>query len=221
LYPPVTDWFLRGTVPTEPCNMHYPMKLCKLTGKIATPFCPESEVEDRSVLLVPEDSVIRLMTPEDVQKYFPSAVLDFPGVDDLTQFTWDNPLYAQHFCPFHSPEWAGIQEQYSTLVTQANALVDEVRRKMEEYWWLSQSVREALSNRIEAVRSRIEKGFSDPSETPQAVYDQLLAAVNDLRSYANLVLLPTPAPTPTWTPTPTPTWAPEPTETPVESPPSP
>jgi penicillin-binding protein 1A len=214
LYPPVTDWFLKGTVPTEPCNMHYPMSVCQFSGKLATPFCPQDQVEQSSVLIVPQDSVIRLMTPEDVQKYFPTALLDFPGVDDLSQFTWDNPLYAQYFCPFHTQDWANVQGDYNTLVEQANALVGDVRQNMEHYWWLSQGVVDALNGRIDTVLGYIQKGFSDPAETPQTVYDHLLAAVNDLRSYSNLVLVPTPEPTATWTP--------EPTATPAaETPPGP
>ena len=196
----VTDWFLQGTVPVDTCNMHYLRRTCKLTGKMATEFCPESEVEQSSILIVPQDSIIRKMKPEDVAKFFPNAVLELPGVGNISELTPDNPLYAQYFCPVHTQGWSDIQQQYVSLVDQANTLVASVKTKMGEYV-LTDSTREALNAKVAAVEGLVAKGFSDPAVSPQAVYDNLLAAVNDLNSYA-LAAFVYPTPTP-WTPEPT------------------
>jgi penicillin-binding protein 1A len=208
-HPPVTDWFLQGTEPTSYCNMHAQLPFCKESGMLATPFCPPGDVEMRSILIVPQDSIIRRLSPEDVKKYFPSAILDLPGVDDLSQITYDNPFYAQYFCTIHTQDWADMQTQYGTLVSQANSLVSEVRQKMQTYW-ISQTQRDRLNGLIETVNGYIEKGFSDPAEPPQQVYNNLLGAVNELRSYADQVLVATPQPTHTWAPTEEPTASPTP-----------
>ncbi len=204
-YKPVTDWFLKDTVPTEPCNMHYQMKLCKVSGKLATEFCPAEEVEESSILIVPQDSIIRKMKPEDITKYFPNAMLDFPTVEDLSLLTPDNPDYAPYFCPIHTEDWAGIQQQYAELVTISKALIKDVQDRMGSAG-LTQSVKDALNAKIKTVNDIIEKGFSDPLVKPQKVYNNLVAAYNDLKDYAEFVLPDSgPTPTPTLEPSPSPT----------------
>ena len=84
------------------------------------------------------------------------------------------------------------------LVAQANELTGNVKLKMEAYS-IAQSMRDALNAKIQAIKDLIAKGFSDPAIPTQAVYDNLLAAVNDLKSYADIVLAPTPEPTPSRT----------------------
>lgn len=205
-YKPVTDWFLEGTVPTETCNMHYQMKVCKVSGKIATAWCPADQVEEGTVLLVPQDHIIRKMKPADITKYFPNALLDIPGVADLSLFTPDNPDFALFFCPVHTEDWSNVQQQYAELVSLSNALVKDVKDRMGG---LSQSVKDALNAKIKAVTDIIDKGFSDPAVSPIKVYNNLVTAYNDLKSYAEIVL-PEPTPTPSPTPDPEPTPTPEP-----------
>ncbi len=205
-YKPVTDWFLRGTEPTETCNMHYQMKVCTVSGKLATEYCPADTVEESSILIVPQDSIIRTMKPEDIAKYFPNAMLDFPGVDDLAALTPDNPEFAQYFCNIHTEDWAGILQQYNDLAALSNTLVKNVRNRMDGVI-LSQSVRDALNTKIKTVNDIIAKGFSDVNVAPQKVYNNLVAAYDDLKSYAELVLpetVPTPTPTPEPSPSPSP-----------------
>ncbi|WP_343209881.1 transglycosylase domain-containing protein [Anaerolentibacter hominis] len=38
-----TEYFASGTVPTEPCDCHVKLTICKSSGKIANEFCPETE----------------------------------------------------------------------------------------------------------------------------------------------------------------------------------
>ncbi len=37
-----TDFFAKGTVPTETCNVHKKVKICNETGKLATEYCPNT-----------------------------------------------------------------------------------------------------------------------------------------------------------------------------------
>lgn len=65
-YKSVTDWFSYANVPTEPCDMHLTLSICKQSGAIAGANCNPEDVEQRTfVLLRPgnqfydlEDSVL-------------------------------------------------------------------------------------------------------------------------------------------------------------------
>ena len=65
---------------------------------------------------------------------------------------------------------------------------------------LSQNARDKLNGLIDTVNGYITKGFSDATEPPQTVYDDLRGAVDNLKSYAGQVLVATPSPTDTWSP---------------------
>jgi hypothetical protein len=149
----------------------------------------------------PTTSIVAKMKPADFQKYFPNGVI----TDDPTQFTYDNPLYAQYFCTIHTQGWSDIQTQYSTLVSDSNSLVGDVKQKMNADYWLSQDVKDKLNGLIDTVNGYIQKGFSDPAETPQQVYDNLLGAYNNLKNYADQTLGPTAPPTESPPPTDSPT----------------
>jgi len=43
-----TEYFAKGTEPseTETCDVHKSVKICKVSGKLATDFCPEEDVEE-------------------------------------------------------------------------------------------------------------------------------------------------------------------------------
>lgn len=44
------EYFAKGTVPTEKCDVHKNVKICKKSGKLATEFCPLDEVEEKVFL---------------------------------------------------------------------------------------------------------------------------------------------------------------------------
>lgn len=41
-----TEYFAKGTIPTEKCDVHKSVRICKESGLLATEFCPEDEVEE-------------------------------------------------------------------------------------------------------------------------------------------------------------------------------
>ncbi|MFV0341566.1 MAG: transglycosylase domain-containing protein [Anaerocolumna sp.] len=51
-----TEYFAKGTVPTEKCDIHTKVTVCKETGKIANEYCPESIVEEKVYLTKEETS---------------------------------------------------------------------------------------------------------------------------------------------------------------------
>lgn len=51
-----TEYFAKGTVPSEKCDIHTKVTICKDTGKIANEYCPESSVEEKVFLTKEETS---------------------------------------------------------------------------------------------------------------------------------------------------------------------
>jgi len=52
----VTEVFVQGTVPTETCNVHQPFKIDKTNGKLATPYTPPQDIEERVFEIYPPEA---------------------------------------------------------------------------------------------------------------------------------------------------------------------
>ncbi len=52
----VRDYFVQDRVPTEYDNVHRPFRICKVTGKLATAYCPFDSVEERVFEIYPADA---------------------------------------------------------------------------------------------------------------------------------------------------------------------
>lgn len=61
-----TEYFAKGTIPTEKCDVHVKVKICKESGLIANEFCPEDEVEEIVYLNKGQE-----VTTTDDTKYLP------------------------------------------------------------------------------------------------------------------------------------------------------
>lgn len=44
-----TEFFNKGDIPKDPCNMHIKVRICNESHKIATEFCPQDQVTERSI----------------------------------------------------------------------------------------------------------------------------------------------------------------------------
>lgn len=49
-----TEYFAKGTVPTEKCDIHVKATVCKDSGKIATEYCPKSSTKEQVYLIKEE-----------------------------------------------------------------------------------------------------------------------------------------------------------------------
>ncbi|MFU0828172.1 MAG: Penicillin-binding protein 1A [Lachnoclostridium sp.] len=49
-----TEYFAKGTVPTEKCDIHVKVTICKDSGLIANEYCPESSLEEKVFLIKDE-----------------------------------------------------------------------------------------------------------------------------------------------------------------------
>lgn len=50
-----TEYFAKGTAPTEVCDKHTKGTFCRISNQPAGPYCPESAKETRIYMIVPED----------------------------------------------------------------------------------------------------------------------------------------------------------------------
>lgn len=57
-----TEYFAKGTVPTEICDTHVKIRICKVSGLQAGEFCPEGDIHDK-VFLVKEETGATKDTP--------------------------------------------------------------------------------------------------------------------------------------------------------------
>lgn len=51
-----TEYFAKGTVPTETCTCHVKVSVCKESGHVASPYCPADQVEEVVYLIKEETS---------------------------------------------------------------------------------------------------------------------------------------------------------------------
>ncbi|BCN30038.1 transglycosylase domain-containing protein [Anaeromicropila herbilytica] len=58
-----TEYFAKGTVPTEKCDVHIKLSICKESGKIANEYCPKSSVSDKVYLIKEKESGHTADTP--------------------------------------------------------------------------------------------------------------------------------------------------------------
>lgn len=66
-----TEYFAKGTVPTEVCDTHVKYRICKTSGLQASEYCPESEVTEK-VFLIKEETG----TTKDTPYVLPSTLED-------------------------------------------------------------------------------------------------------------------------------------------------
>jgi len=52
----VREVFIKGTAPTEYDNVHRPFRVCRVSGKLATVFCPPDTVEERVFEIYPPEA---------------------------------------------------------------------------------------------------------------------------------------------------------------------
>lgn len=72
------EYFAVGTVPTESCDVHVKLKICKTSNMVASEFCPKSEVEE-VVYLVKNETITQIDAKgkEVVRKY---STADTPNI---------------------------------------------------------------------------------------------------------------------------------------------
>ena len=93
----VTDWFSYATVPTEPCDMHVTLSICKRSGCVAGAACDPDDIAERTfVLLRPgnpfydlDDDVLKKIFSDTwvrTEKSISQYIAEFPVCSTDTSF---------------------------------------------------------------------------------------------------------------------------------------
>jgi hypothetical protein len=111
---PVDAYFAPGTEPTEECNVHQIVAVCSDSGKLATPYCPESSRTNKCLVFLEPDSLYWQLSSEKLAKYIPGAVKApeggyVPGAGD--------------YCNIHTEEQYNAQNDLQNAINAANAQI--------------------------------------------------------------------------------------------------
>ena len=88
-----TEYFAKGTVPTQKCNCHIRVNICKKSGKLASENCSKKNIESKVLLIKNEKYKTDPKTGQYLEPLEPIA-------------TWDTP-YVYHpdqICDYHLPD---------------------------------------------------------------------------------------------------------------------
>ncbi|MEG2858578.1 MAG: transglycosylase domain-containing protein [Clostridia bacterium] len=144
-YGVTSDYYLRGTEPKEPCNMHRTVKLCAKSRKAPSSYC--KTVKPFGTLYLPEGHPLRYASPDSVSTYFIGA-------------STDKTASAIGVCttcgPGGTTSAAGSAEQLANatataqkLLSRASALVDAgglPKKKQAKLESLAQKTQTAVDN---------------------------------------------------------------------------
>lgn len=169
----VTEWFPVEAVPKEKCDVHQEVEICKYSGKLASPYCPREHVVKKSVVVLPEDSPLRQLSNEQLQRYLPGA---FKDMADFSALDYNNPEDRQYFCPLHTQEWYNSQQLREDLYRRAQELINSVRSKMSDPKYkdrLSDEARNALEKAIEALLNSLDQATVEPPAEGEQPLTQL------------------------------------------------
>jgi len=123
----VEEWFPRDAVPEEYCDWHQELVLCKESGKLPGPYCPDDQKVGKAVIVLPEDSPYRQLSDADLKKYLPDAVKKFPNLQELD---YHDPKDKEYFCPVHTNDWQASETERASLVQEVTSLVEEVTNNL-------------------------------------------------------------------------------------------
>ena len=116
-----TEYFAKGTVPTEKCTCHYKVSICTTSGKLATDFCPKDQIKEVVYLDKEETS----STP-DSKLMLPSTILN----SSCTIHTHLSPIPEkpiQDELPDVDAEYDSNQDEESDT-TEDSTILDELNQ---------------------------------------------------------------------------------------------
>lgn len=147
-----TEYFIKGTEPTEICDMHVAVKYCKKTGMIATEYCGD-DCEDGIAVILPEKSeYLKLIGGKyeyRLHMYFPTYfvndvpyrakmveenVKDKDGKDTgKTEWVYGGQLVGTDcYCKYHTKETQDLIHKKELLTEETEVLIKEINKKLKE-----------------------------------------------------------------------------------------
>ena len=162
---PVTDWFEKGTQPTENCDMHVVLNVCAETGMQASYGCPT--VIQRSMILISSTSQFRKINEMVLRQYMPNVIY----TDILASEYGATSYEPSAICTLHGGGYVDpTQPSLDFLVSQAQTLRSQVMGYLAVVQNLPDTDRATLSTGIESLETAIASGSF---EMIQQYYDYL------------------------------------------------
>lgn len=155
----VTDWFNYSNVPTETCDMHVTLSICKKSGNIATENCSPSTVEERTYVLLRPGNPLYNLEDKVLNKIFNDTWIRTDK--SIAQYVSEFPVCT-------------VDASIDTLRERGNSLIVLVRAFLEEH-------QEAGTDRINSLIETMEStdnydAYHDAYEALLSEYNQLIAA---------------------------------------------
>ncbi len=158
-YKTVTDWFTYTNVPTEACDMHVTLSVCKRSGAIAGKYCDPDDVEQKTYILLRPGNQFYDVDDAILDKLFEDTWVRTDR--SITQFIAEFPV-----CTIDSSLDA-LKQKGETLIRAVETLINETDT-------VSDSERAYLTDLIDRMRN------ASNSEDYHVAYDLLLQEYNKL-----------------------------------------
>lgn len=144
------DYVRRENVPQVECQMHKLVRLCRLSGRAATEFCPQESVEESAVVVLPQGHPLQRFIGTQYQsvleQYFgPYATL--PLTDDANYnqsllqgdacYIHKDAESAREAVPYINPMFT---KDANALLEQANTLLNKLDSSSENYSLLLEAI---------------------------------------------------------------------------------
>jgi penicillin-binding protein 1A len=162
-YKTVTDWFTYSNVPTEPCDMHVTLSICKQSGLIAGKYCDTNDIEQITFVLLRPGNQFYHLDDSVLDRLFSDSWVRTDRT--VSQFILEYPVCT-------------IDSSFDSLKQKGESLILSVETLLAE----SASVTEADIAKVNAIIESMRR--ADNSVDYHAAYDQLLS------EYNRLILLP-------------------------------
>lgn len=165
---PVTDWFVKGTEPTQTCDWHETFEICTETNLLATEYCPKETRKKISLVFPPESSPLSSWNKL-------NAGMKLPALADPS-----DPSDAKLYCNVHTEEWYNEYKARPGAVANAQQVIQDVQYNMSVYvLLLTPEQKTALNARIAELQALI--------NTPSATATQIEAKADELRALADSI----------------------------------
>lgn len=160
-YKTVTDWFNYSNVPTEPCDMHVTLSICKESGAIAGKFCNPDEIEQRTYLLLRPGNPFYDLDDSILNKLFEDSWVRTDR--SMSQFIMEFPVCT-------------IDSSFDALKQKGDMLIQSVESILGERESVSEEDAAYIARLIEAMQKATD------SDSYHKAYDELLVVYNRLIS---------------------------------------
>ena len=158
-YKAVTDWFSYASVPTEPCDMHATLSICKESGLVAGKYCDPDNIEQKTYVLLRPGNQFYDLDDQILDKLFGDTWVRTDR--SVPQFIAEFPVCT-------------VDSSFESLKEKGESLIQSVEALLSEDDAVSDETAIRLNDLIEQMRQ------ASNSDDYHVAYDALLAEYNRL-----------------------------------------